>query len=580
MTAAVLAAVAICYLWVFPYHADVNNPNENVRMYLTKAIVEQGTFTINALEEEYGWINDKAIVGKTLYAAKAPGASFLGVPVYALARWINSIGSDEPLRKTQIIYWLRMGTVVVPSILFLLVFFGFTSLFTPSLYLRLLATTGLGLGTMTWTYGEIFAGHAIMTNCVFCAFMAIHALGPRARERIRAARLPRGLDWIRRAFLRDAPPLLLAGVLAAWGIVTEYPAAVMCLILGVYAFSVLVAGRPRGSAPGRLLVAAAKTGWMALGGLGPLLLLMWYQNTCFGSPLATPYGFLENVGFAEQISPGFLGIAKPSLFRLLAITVSSNEGLFWFSPWLAFCTLILPLAILRRGHRPAGLLALAVITVHVLYNASLTVWSGGWTVGPRYIMQVGPFLCIGGLAGLEALRWSRRWSWLLAAAALSVLASIVIMGSSTITFPHFPEETHNPVFELALPFLLQGYTVHNAGHLIGIHGWASMLPMYAAVAGLCAYLLAGPPHEVVRRRLLLAASSLLATAFCLMLMSNVTSRDEALRRDNRQFIASVWEPPMWWRKPPPLPSPVVRPEMPEPAKRSLIKHRYPDLELR
>ena len=36
-----LALCAFAYLYVFPYQAQLNNPNENVRFYMTAAIVER-----------------------------------------------------------------------------------------------------------------------------------------------------------------------------------------------------------------------------------------------------------------------------------------------------------------------------------------------------------------------------------------------------------------------------------------------------------------------------------------------------------------------------------------------------------
>lgn len=123
--------LAVLYLWVFPYHGIVNNPNENVRLFMTVAIVDDGTFAINRVEQTWGYTNDKgvrdtplseaidrrhipdtvlraagvsddvltrfregrataddrALTAHLLYSAKAPGTSLLGVPVYwALTR--------------------------------------------------------------------------------------------------------------------------------------------------------------------------------------------------------------------------------------------------------------------------------------------------------------------------------------------------------------------------------------------------------------------------------------------------------------------------------------------------------------
>ena len=43
---ALLGVVTWTYLWFFPYFAGLNNPNENVRLYLTRAMVDHGSLAI------------------------------------------------------------------------------------------------------------------------------------------------------------------------------------------------------------------------------------------------------------------------------------------------------------------------------------------------------------------------------------------------------------------------------------------------------------------------------------------------------------------------------------------------------
>src|SRR4051794_30863954 len=83
-TALAVACLALIYLWVFPYHSRVNNPNENVRVFMTVALVDDHTFAINRIEGDWGYTNDKAVRSGKLYSSKAPGTSYLGVPAYWL----------------------------------------------------------------------------------------------------------------------------------------------------------------------------------------------------------------------------------------------------------------------------------------------------------------------------------------------------------------------------------------------------------------------------------------------------------------------------------------------------------------
>ena len=83
------------YLWLFPYSEPLNNPNEMVRVYAVRAIVEARTYAIGTRDatgdhglptDQWGYVNDKAMKcsdgGKPpdckgkLYQAKAPGVTF------------------------------------------------------------------------------------------------------------------------------------------------------------------------------------------------------------------------------------------------------------------------------------------------------------------------------------------------------------------------------------------------------------------------------------------------------------------------------------------------------------------------
>ena len=64
--------VAIAWLTPSPYFNNLNNPNENVRVYMTRSIVEFGTFAIDDVVAEWGYVNDKATYEGRLYPGKAP----------------------------------------------------------------------------------------------------------------------------------------------------------------------------------------------------------------------------------------------------------------------------------------------------------------------------------------------------------------------------------------------------------------------------------------------------------------------------------------------------------------------------
>ena len=72
-----------------------------------------------------------------------------------------------------------------------------------------------------------------------------------------------------------------------------------------------------------------------------------------------------------------------------------------------------------------------------------------------------------------------------------MLASVFLCGLSGALFPHFPVQFDNPVFDLLLPLLSEGYVSHGLGTLLGLAGWAGLGPWLLAVAVAVAATLAG-----------------------------------------------------------------------------------------
>ncbi|HHS96963.1 MAG TPA: hypothetical protein ENK08_03565, partial [Chloroflexi bacterium] len=81
----------ICYAYFLPRWAEWN---QNSRMDLTMALVEQGTFVIDDYYENTG---DYAVYGGHVYTDKAPGTSFVGVPAYAAFRALARLPVVERL---------------------------------------------------------------------------------------------------------------------------------------------------------------------------------------------------------------------------------------------------------------------------------------------------------------------------------------------------------------------------------------------------------------------------------------------------------------------------------------------------
>lgn len=516
------AGIALISLWSFPYLEPLNNPNENVRLYVTVAMADHGTFAIGYRQpapgggfrdigsayDRFGYVNDKAIrcddptaerpdCAGTLYAGKAPGVSVLAVPFYMAVEAGYHLAGRVPT-KAELLFWMRLFVSLLPVLLLLYGLLRYFERHVRSAYVRGAVLVGLGLGSMLFSYAPVFAGHSLSAALLGGAWLLLDRHAAVRRPAVRA---------------------VLAGALAATAIATEYPSAIGAGIL----FFWLIARQRRSVLP------------FMLGGAGPLVLLALYHHVVFGAPWATPYSHLENVQFIRDIAPGFMGVQGPQLEGFLGSFFAPFNGLFFFAPWLTLLVpalffagwwrsgraavaavlmlggavilvasffapvallsvvaLIAAIVVFRRGPRgPRGLgLYLTIFLAYGLFITSHSLWRGGWTVGPRYIVMMMPFA---GLAiATAADRWMARAPRLTATALGGlVLASVLVVVGTGQVSQGYPPEYANPVFEFGWVMLRDGWVFPNAGHLLGLTGLASLLPVGIVLAVVAGFLLVG-----------------------------------------------------------------------------------------
>jgi len=517
------ALLVVASGWLFVYFDKLNNPNELVRVYMARAVLERRTYSIGErraagaafddvgpIYSQWGYVNDKALVcddprarppsctGK-LYAAKAPGASFLAVPVLAVLEG----ALRRPPTRTESILALRWVLCIVPSALFWVAFRRFLLLRGVSEATALACTLAGALGSLSFTYGQMFAGHQLAALALATSFLA--AFWHWSATSARAA--------------------LLSGFAAALAVCCDYAAAPAAAIVMAGWF---LSRRASWRAIGLALLAA----------LPPLLLLAHFHATAFGSLWSTPYSHLENAEFARDISPGVLGISTPTWERVVNSFFLPPLGLFFWSPWIALALGAAPL-LLRRRH-VAGATAVAVIAYYLLFQVTHALWRSGWSVGPRYITPVVPFAAaVVGFAIAEAD--ARQRSWALALLGGTGAASVLATGIASSVCQGFPLEVYNPLVEVVAPLLAHGYVAPNVMQLVGVPGLWSALPALAAIAIAVALLLTAPLRIAagVRApyRVALAVAALLVLA-----QWTATSGDAPEHAAAVRFLASVWQP--------------------------------------
>jgi hypothetical protein len=507
--------VAAAYLIVSPYFEAINNPNENVRVWATRAIVEHRVLNIDAVMREWGYVNDKAKNAHHVYSSKAPGVSFFGVPVLFAETELRKLWGWPAPGKREATFWLRLWAVKLPMLGFFWLFARYVERKTRSGLARDLLLVALGLGTMLYPYGGMFVGHALAAAAAFSAFILlddprVDRLAPRGAQETEEARR----SWRRVA---------AAGFLAALAVTLEYQAILVALALAVY-----------------LMVRHRRAIWpFAVGALAPAIALGAYHTALFGRPWTLPYANIENPVFAQTAhKAGFDGLSLPHLEAFPAFLISPAYGLFAFSP-----VLILGLAgaifLVARGPRREAVLTLAIAASMFLFIAGMSNWRAGWCVGPRYIATVAPFL----LLPLVQL-WPRLAKQTSATAAIVGLTvpSVLLNVVSGALYPHYPEQFDNPVFDLAFPLVGAGYTPYGLGWSLGLRGIWAMAPLALVVLAALALVAAGDDPRPRRAAAHLALA--IAIAGCFLLPLSAYGR--APRAEEARAAATVramWDPP-------------------------------------
>ncbi len=447
-----LVAIAIAYLYAFPYFPRIQSANELPRAYLVKAIVHDHTFAIDTGVRRWGGTADVSPFGGHQYSNKAPGSSLIVVPVYAL---VSLVAGEPSLAVTM---WLcRFVSGVVPSLLFLVLLWGFLARFAPDPDVRRLVMIAYALGSMAMTYTLLYFSHQLAAICIASTWILTVDVVDGKRGRL---------------------AMFAAGLLAGAAPLTDYQAAFAGVPIAIYLIVALLRARPRREALSRIGLAIA-------GAANPIATLFAYHARCFGSPLRT--GYDASTTWAAYHQQGFLGITKLRGEAFWGSLFAADNGLIVLSPWLL---LAIPGAVLlwrraARGDRSIVLISGSVALIFIAFVSSITFWRGGWGVGPRYITAMLPFLLPPIAVALTQLHARSR----LATGAIcgTIVSAIAIYAMTTITFPYWPDSLKNPLYEVTLRLLADGATAPNA--LRGLLGGISAAPFLVGIVGLVAWAL-------------------------------------------------------------------------------------------
>lgn len=502
-----LAICAFAYLYVFPYFARVNNPNENVRFYMTAAIVEDGTYHIDGPRQRWGWVNDAAVYEGHYCSVKAPATSLLGVPAYWAYRELASL-RGVPFDRTTALWAVRVFASVLPALLFLGFFYRWLARRGGEPVVRDAVFMSMALGSMFYAYALLFVTHTLSAVAAFGSFMLL-------RDARHARGLSGGEAW-------------LAGFLAALVTATEYPGFPATALLCVYALACV--------RPWRRLVP------FALGALLPTLAVLHFHSVCYGSPFTPGHGYLENDDFRDAMHSGFYGADAMHWEAAAGLFFDPAYGFFLTTPIFFLAFLGVPAVWARRHERLDVLVALGVCGSTYVLITLMNNWRGGWTVGARYLALALPFaawFAVEGGRWLTKKMWTPRLVGALALGAMSV--GLLLQGGPSAYYPHLPEAFTRPLPQLVRWLVRHDFAPYNAGrYFFGWTGTASMAPLL--LAGVFVVVWVAWAERKLQDRLFVWIASFFFASWFITPFIMPDMPHEAAANDARRFVEEYWEP--------------------------------------
>ncbi|MEZ4398987.1 MAG: hypothetical protein R3B06_03165 [Kofleriaceae bacterium] len=459
------AALFALLIGTYAYFYQAGGWNQNSRWNLVRATVEDHSFRIDRLEKNTG---DDSIRDGHYYCDKAPGASWLCTPTYAVMYWLAGSPAQPSTTWMAWAVWLAIVLAIgVPSAIGAVFLARLARLLGLDDWRAEAVALTWGLASLALPYATLLYGNQLSGALVLVGFTL--------------------LVEIRRGGAAPTPGRMFAvGATLGLAGAVEYPA--MLIVMPISVYGMFVVWRAAGWRP---------LAWAVLGGALPLGALAAYHWIAFGSPSTFPYKYSV---WKEPSTGWFMGIGEPHWDRVKGTLVGEHRGLTYAMPWIV---LALP-GTVALARRYAAELAVAwwAIIMFLWLNVSIKPWHGGWATGPRYVVPMLPFLTLvcGGV-----LAWA-RWPAAAARRGAMIAAAVVGLGmvgwsaahmvAATAVKPEITERELHPYHRVVWPKFRAGQLsistqsidmagnpaagprqAWNLGQKAGLVGLASLVPL-------------------------------------------------------------------------------------------------------
>ncbi len=461
--------------------------NAESHLYPAFSLVDHHTLNIDRYATRLG---DKSYWDGHYYTDKAPGLSFLAVPVYAalrigfpghIAKGYTAVGKVQysiPKDTVYIRYAITYFLLIVPSAIFAILFWLFLSKFIAPRWAMGLAIT-YALGTLAFPYSAWYFSHQLAAIMLFSAFLLLFSYVRYREPDTRAER-----------------ETVFAGFLAGYAIISEYPTALIVVALAGYLGWV---ARRKGRALALFF----------LGMIPPALLNVAYNLDAYGKVFATGYTYVHSALYRSHATSGPLGLPNPASYGVQApsfdsiwqITFGTYRGIFLVSPVLLLFFAGLIAMWKRRELRAEWVLCAVVVAGYFLMDAArpenVNGWSGGWSIASRHLTPMLPFMVFPIVFALKR-RAGQVWFLVLAAWSIAVMYLIMASGSGA----GFAYGDRNPLVNEVWRRLQHGHIEVNWGYLLYQTGVPSLIPLVLLVLAFSfriAWLFGSPKAPAVAR---------------------------------------------------------------------------------
>ncbi|MEM6289801.1 MAG: hypothetical protein AAGA54_01005 [Myxococcota bacterium] len=479
-----LVLLVLLVTGVSPYFGRFMNANERPRLLQGMAWVDEGSHAIDGPSARgiAAGIDVSQTPQGRLVPNKPPGTTVVAAGAYGSARFVR--GDDLTLGEYTA--WARLLGGAIPMALVL--WLGAVRLRGRGVTFALVA---YALATPALAYARLLYGHQLAAALLFA-----------------------GVVLLDRAVTKRSIPLgAFAGALAGAAVGVEYLAAFAGLPIGMWLL--WDASRTRRAA---LMFAALA------GALVPVALLAGYHDAVFGSPWTTPYHAVVREGFAEIHGRGLLGLTWPTSTSLFEHLVSPWGGLLYWAPLSVLAVAASIRAVAARKASAFEVLSLGIVVWMMLLNVCLAQ-TGGWRVGPRYLVVALPFL-LPGLARLwSGMRHAVAGSLVVALLGWSMFVNFLAAG----LFPHLVPEG-NPLMDLLLPLWSEGLRPHAP--------WGRWALDACGVGTLVAFVIATRPRTDAAR----TSWVLGVVGACVLVGAGMLVPGAPAAEDSLAAIRGIWEP--------------------------------------